>query len=189
MNQELQSFQQSLLKGCLQNDRKSQRDLYQHFYGYGLSICLRYSDDRDEAVELLNQAFMKIFTSLKKFDMSRPFKPWLRRILINTCINNFRKKNIAPTVELDEAKNQYAPDLILSGISYEDIVGMIRKLSPGYRAVFNLYVMEGYSHTEISKMLGVSIGTSKSNLSKAKKNLRMVLNEYFQEHYKQPENG
>lgn len=167
----------------MKNDRKSQRNLYEHFYGYGLSVCLRYSDSRDEAVELLNEAFMKIFTNLKKFDFSKPFKPWLRRILINVCINNFRKKKINFTTELEEANSQITPDDILSGISYDEILDMIRKLSPGYRAVFNLFVIEGYKHEEIAKMLNISVGTSKSNLSKAKKNMQIILREYFHEDY------
>lgn len=148
-----------------------------------MSICLRYSDNREEAVELLNEAFMKIFTNLKRFDFSKPFKPWFRKILINTCINNFNKKKIIFSTELDEAKNHSSSDEILSGISYQEILVMIRKLTPSYRTVFNLYVIEGYKHEEIANMLGISVGTSKSNLSKAKRNLQLILKEYFKEDY------
>ena len=183
MSQDQQSLLVDLLKGCLKNDRKSQRNLYEHFYSYGLSVCLRYSDSRDEAVELLNEAFMKIFTNLKKFNLSKPFKPWFRRILINTCINNFRKKKLDFNTELYEASSQQTPEDILSGISYDEIVEMIRKLSPAYRAVFNLYVIEGYKHEEIAEMLNISVGTSKSNLSKAKKHMQLILKEYFHEDY------
>lgn len=183
MNKVHQSFPYDLLKGCLKNDRKSQRNLYRHFYSYGMSICLRYSENRDEAVELLNEAFMKIFTNLKGFDFSKPFKPWFRKILINTCINNFKKKKIIFASELDEAKNHSGPDEILSGISYQEILVMIRKLTPSYRTVFNLYVIEGYKHEEIATMLDISVGTSKSNLSKAKKNLQLILKDYFKEDY------
>jgi RNA polymerase sigma-70 factor (ECF subfamily) len=179
----------NLIKGCLKNDRKSQRNLYRHFYGYGLSICLRYSDDRDEAVELLNEAFMKTFINLKKFDLSKPFTPWFRKILINTCINNFRKKKIEFTSQLEEKDNNYSSEDILSGISYQEILDMIRKLSPAYRAVFNLYVIEGYKHQEIAEMLNISTGTSKSNLAKAKKNMRIILREFFQEDYEQSKQG
>lgn len=183
MGKDLQPILEILLKGCLKNDRKSQRDLYQYFYGYGLSICLRYSDDRDEAVGLLNEAYMKIFKNLEKFDLQKPFKPWFRRVLINTCINNFRKKKIDFTVELDHANNQEVSNDILSSISYHEILEMIRKLTPAYRAVFNLQVIEGYKHEEIANLLGISVGTSKSNLSKAKKHLRLILKEYFEEDY------
>jgi len=189
LRKDSQSYLNNLIKGCLKNDRKSQRNLYQHFYGYGLSICLRYSENRDEAVELLNEAFMKIFTNLKKFDLTRSFKSWFRIILINTCINNFRRKKIAFKEELNEAKNYSTPDEILSNISYQEILDMIRKLSPAYRTVFNLYVIEGYKHEEIAKMLDISIGTSKSNLSKAKKHMQLILKEFFLEDYGQTKHG
>ena len=185
MNKDLQPSIEALLKGCLENDRKSQRDLYRKFYGYGLSISLRYSENRDEAVELLNEAFMKIFLNLKKFDMKKAFKPWLRKIIINTCINNFRKKKVNFNVELDGVENHSAPNEILAGISYQEILDMIRKLTPAYRAVFNLYVIEGYKHEEIAAMLNISVGASKSNLSRAKKHLRLILKEYFLEDYEQ----
>jgi RNA polymerase sigma-70 factor (ECF subfamily) len=184
-----QPLLRSLIRGCLKNDRKSQRDLYQHFYAYGLSICFRYSDDREEAVELLNEAFMKIFLNLKKFDLTKPFTPWLRKILINTCINNFKKKKIAFTEELEELKSHQGSEDILAGISYQEILGFIRKLSPAYRAVFNLYVIEGYKHEEISKMLNISVGTSKSNLAKAKNNMQIILRDYFQEDYERSKQG
>lgn len=189
MSKDLPPYLIDLLKGCLKNDRKSQRNLYQDFYAYGLSICLRYSDDRDEAVELLNEAFMKIFKNLKKFDLGKPFKPWLRTVIINTCINNFRKKKLDFNTGLEAADNHASAENILSGISYQEILDMIRKLSPAYRAVFNLHVIEGYKHEEIAEMLNISIGTSKSNLSKAKTNLRVILNKYFKEDYESTKQG
>ena len=117
------------------------------------------------------------------FDLSRPFKPWLRKILINTCINNYRKKKINFTEDLDAAKNYSDSEEILSEISYQEILDMIRQLSPAYRAVFNLHVIEGYKHEEIAEMLNISVGASKSNLSKAKKNLQQILKEYFKVDY------
>jgi len=179
----------NLIKGCIKNDRKSQRDLYQHFYAYSLSICLRYSDSRDEAVEVLNEAFMKIFKNLKKFDLSKPFTPWLRKIMINSCINNFRRKRIDLMNDLYEEQVHSSGEDILSHISYNEILELIRKLSPGYRTVFNLYVIEGYKHEEIAAMLNISVGTSKSNLAKAKKNMRIILKEYFLEDYERSKQG
>lgn len=189
MSSDPQPLLRNLIKGCLKNDRKSQRNLYEHFYGYGLSICLRYSESRDEAVELLNESFMKIFMNLKKFDLTKPFTPWLRKILINTCINNFRKKKIDFTTELEADHKDYSSDNILSGITYQEILTLIRRLSPAYRAVFNLYVIEGYKHEEIAEMLNISVGTSKSNLAKAKKNMQVILREFFQEDYERTKQG
>jgi RNA polymerase sigma-70 factor (ECF subfamily) len=154
-----------------------------------MSICLRYSDDRDEAVELLNESFMKIFKNIKKFDLTMPFKPWLRRILINTCINNFKKKKLNFTERLEAANEYQDSEDILSGISYQEILDMIRQLSPAYRAVFNLHVIEGYKHEEIAEMLNISVGTSKSNLSKAKKNLQLILKDYFKVDYDRIKHG
>ena len=128
---------------------------------------------------------MKIFKNLKSYDFAKPFKPWLRKIIVNTCINNFRKKKIEFTVGLEEVDSHTIANDILSGISYQEILDMIRKLSPAYRAVFNLYVIEGYKHEEIAEMLDISVGTSKSNLFKAKKHLRLILKDFFQEDYEQ----
>jgi RNA polymerase sigma-70 factor (ECF subfamily) len=179
----------NLLKGCQKNDRKSQRSLYQHFYGYSMSICLRYADNRDEAVELVNESFMKIFKNIAAFDITRPFRPWIRKILINTCINHFRKKKVDFADEFDAANNLADSEEILSGISYQEILDIIRQLSPAYRAVFNLHVIEGYKHEEIAEMLNISVGASKSNLSKAKKNLQNLLKDYFKVDYGRIEKG
>lgn len=132
---------------------------------------------------------MKIFKNLKKFDLNKSFKPWLRTILINTCINNFRKKQLHFNTGLEEVENQAMTEDILSNISYQEILDMIRKLSPAYRAVFNLHVIEGYKHEEIADMLGISVGASKSNLFKAKKHLKMILTEYLKEDYESSRQG
>jgi len=132
---------------------------------------------------------MKVFTNLKKFDLAKPFTPWLRKILINTCLNNFRKKKIEFVNDLAETTSGSSSDQILSGISYQEILEMIRKLSPAYRAVFNLYVIEGYTHEEIAEMLNISIGTSKSNLAKAKRNMRAILKDYFEADYERSKQG
>ncbi len=126
---------------------------------------------------------MKVFKNLGKFDFTRPFKPWFRKILINACINNFKKKNIRFTEDVEVVANNSDTESILSKIAYNEILEMIRKLSPAYRAVFNLYFMEGYKHEEIAEILGISVGTSKSNLAKARKNLQEILKLYFKEDY------
>lgn len=149
-----------------------------------MSICLRYSASKEEAAEILNDAFMKVFTHIKKFDMTRSFKPWLRQILINTAINQYKKsqKHLATETIKDTARED-VDEKILSGISYQEIVDMIQKLPPAYRTVFNLYVIEGYKHEEIANQLGIDIGTSKSNLFKAKAKLRIILKDFFSDNY------
>ena len=173
-----------LLEGCLNGHRVSQKLLYQEYYGYGMSVSLRYADNRDEASEILNDAFMKIFTNLKKFDLSKPFKPWFRKILVNTAINHYHKKQRElPLEEMQHAKNESDGEKILSGISYQEVIDLLRKLPPAYRTVFNLYVIEGYSHEEIAGMLNIATGTSKSNLFKAREHLKVILNDFFEADY------
>lgn len=149
-----------------------------------MSICLRYASNRDEASEILNDAFMKIFTNLKKFDLSKPFKPWLRKIVVNTAINHYHKKQREMQVEeVQKAKNESDTEKILSGISYQEVIGLLQKLPPAYRTVFNLYVIEGYTHEEIASMLHIAPGTSKSNLFKAKEQLKIILSDFFETDY------
>lgn len=147
------------------------------FYAYGMSITLRYADSREKAATILNDAFMKVFDNIKKYRSDRPFKPWLRQIIINTAINQYHKdKSRLERIEMDLNENHIASDeKILSGISYGEIIEMVQQLTPAYRTVFNLYVIEGYTHEEIAEMLNIAVGTSKSNLSKAKRNLRSIL--------------
>jgi len=170
-----------ILKGCLQNDRRDQKELYQMYYGYGLSICIRYCNDRDEAVETLNTAFLKVFLNLNAFDLSRPFRPWLRQILVNESINAY-KRNLRYDREVSLEADHSGPDVdgAISEISYREMIGMIQQLTPAYRAVFNLYVIEGYKHEEIAQMLNISVGTSKSNLAKAKSKMKRLLSAYDQ---------
>ena len=147
------------------------------FYAYGMSITLRYANSRDEAAEILNDAFMKVFDNITSFNPDRSFKPWLRTIIVNTAINHFHKThNGWKREELEVVKNKMGvEETVISGISYQEIVDLVQELSPAYRMVFNLYVIEGFKHKAIAAMLGISVGTSKSNLAKAKKNLQVML--------------
>ncbi len=147
------------------------------FYAYGMSITLRYANSRNEGAAILNDSFMKVFENIDQFDTERDFKPWFRRIVINTAINEYHKNKMRmEKVEpISESHDLLTDNKIVSGISYDEIIELIQKLSPVYRTVFNLYVIEGYKHREIAEMLEISVGTSKSNLSKAKSNLRELL--------------
>ncbi|WP_210464178.1 RNA polymerase sigma factor [Rufibacter roseolus] len=167
---------EELLKGCLQNSREAQRKLYQHFYGYAMSICVRYSKDDEEAKEVLNDGFMKVFTKLKQYDQKKPFKGWVRRIMINTALDNYRHNlKHYHGVDLEDASPVADGADIVGNLNYEYLISLIQQLSPAYKAVFNLYVIDGYNHEEIAEILGISSGTSKSNLSKARANLREIL--------------
>lgn len=166
-----------ILQGCRDGNRNSQRWLYEHFYGYAMSICLRYSKSREEAVEILNDGFLKIFNNLHQYDPGRSFKTWLRCILINTAIDYHRKRHAFPAhLELTAAEALADEEMPMPHLSPdEDVLPILQKLSTAYRVVFNLYVMEGFKHEEIAGMLGISIGTSRSNLVRAKEALRLLL--------------
>lgn len=166
-----------ILKGCRKHRRESQKELYEMFYAYGMSITLRYADSRNQAAAVLNDAFMKVFENIRSYDTNRDFKPWFRRIVINTAINQYHKdrKRLQMTDPLSGEDDLFSEEHIISGISYDELIGMVQELSPAYRTVFNLYVIEGFKHEEIAGMLDISVGTSKSNLSKAKRNLRELL--------------
>ncbi|MBK7938914.1 MAG: sigma-70 family RNA polymerase sigma factor [Lewinellaceae bacterium] len=166
-----------ILEGCRQGNQNSQRKLYEHFYGYAMNICLRYSGKREEAVEILNDAFFKVMTGLDKYDSSYPFRAWLRRILINSAIDYYRKNWKQPVhLELTRAADVADDEMPMPTISPdEDVLPILRALSPAYRMVFNLYVLEGYKHQEIAVMLGISVSTSRSNFVRALENLRALM--------------
>ena len=166
-----------ILQGCRQGQRNSQRQLYEHFYGYAMNVCLRYSKNREQAVEILNDAFLKAFTRLDQYDPAYPFKAWLRRILVNSAIDYFRKNNSLPVhLDISAAIGLADDDFPLPQLSEnEDVLPILQHLSPAYRLVFNLYVMEEYSHQEIATMLGIDVRTSRSNLMRAKEKIRALM--------------
>lgn len=171
------------ITGCAQNNRESQKKIYSSFYGYAMAVCDRYVNKQEDAVEILNDGFLKIFKEVHHFspaydDVVSSFKGWLRKIMVYTAIDHFRKNQKHHVIsEMDEGLFQL-PSITedaLDHISYEEIIQAVQELSPGYRTVFNLFVIDGFTHDEISMQLGISTGTSKSNLSKAKKQLQKIL--------------
>jgi RNA polymerase sigma-70 factor (ECF subfamily) len=170
-----------LIKDCIKHDRKAQKALYQLYYSYCMSICMRYASTRDDAVEMMNDGFMNVFTYLHKFDLKRPFTPWLRRVMINSSIDHLKKHSKIETPTglentLPYTETEAQPD----SVSYEDLLLIIRKLPPAYAAVFNLRAIEGYKHEEVAGILGISVGASKSNYAKAKRKLQEYLAIYFE---------
>jgi len=136
-------------------------------------VCYRYAKNKEEAEDFLQDAFIKIFKNLQQFKAKGSLEGWIRRIVINTIMENMRKKSLMfKVVDLEEAGNETLPDNFLSQVSIDELAAMIRELSPGCRAVFNLFAIEGYSHQEIADMLGIRTGTSKSHYFTARKILR-----------------
>ena len=171
------------IRGCALNNRESQKKIYSSFYGYAMSICHRYTNHEEDATEILNDGFLKVFVEIYRFkpaytDTINSFKGWVRKIMIYTAIDHFRKNvKHRMTTELNESY-MHLPDGdedALSKISHDEIINAIKFLTPGYRTVLNLFIIEGFSHDEIAKELGISVGTSKSNLAKARKQLQKIL--------------
>ena len=171
------------IERCALNSRESQKKIYTSFYGYAMAVCDRYTNNQDDASEILNDGFLKVFKEIYRYkpaytDVVSSFKGWLRKIMVYTAIDHFRKNHKHQfTTDLDNGVIQVASHAedALDRISYEEIIRSIQDLTPGYRTVFNLFIIEGFTHEEISEKLGISIGTSKSNLAKARRQLQKIL--------------
>ncbi len=165
-----------LIRGCVKQDRKCQKMLYKAFYGFSMGICLRYAGNRDEAADVMNQGFFKVFTHIESYDTTRPFKAWLGKIMMNVSIDYYRSNlKMAYTEDLDNAEHVSDGNLADKNLNYEDLLRMVQQLPQAYRTVFNLFAIEGYSHDEIAAMLNINAGTSKSNLHKARQKLKQMI--------------
>lgn len=173
----------ALIRGCTLNLRDSQKKIYNCFYSYGMSICDRYTRRKEDAIEIFNDAFLKIFKEIHRYkpayaDEVNSFKGWIRKIMIYTAIDYNRKYHKHSFTADLENNMIYIPtegEDALDMISYDEIINAIRELSPAYRTVVNMFIIDGLSHDEISKELNIAVGTSKSNLSKARQQLQKIL--------------
>ena len=160
---------QQLIKECILGNQLAQRRLYDRFSPIMYGVCLRYSTDADGAQDILQDGFIKVFGKLKQYKAQGSFEGWMRRIFINTALEKFRTK--IPILTIDERLEvplEIVSDTIISELAAAELLKMVQGLSPQYRLVFNLYAVEGYSHREVAETLGISEGTSKSNLSRAR---------------------
>ena len=165
-----------LIGKCMEDDRRAQKELYKAFFPFAMGICLRYSTSRDEASEILNEGFLKVFRNLHRFSCQYLFKSWLAKIIINTAIDHFRsnlrRTLLTKSADVETAGNEIS---IESKLNYHDLLTMVQQLTPAYRIIFNMFVVDGYSHDEISKILKINTGTSKSNLFKARIKLKEMI--------------
>jgi RNA polymerase sigma factor (sigma-70 family) len=164
----------NIVKGCKQNDRKAQEALYRAYYKSMVTICLRYMKNEDDAVEVLNNGFLKVFQNIQRYESSvASLYTWIRTIVINSCLDFIKKKGRAEEHhELNNASEVHVPAEVINKMKATELLGLIRSLPPSTAAVFNLYVIEGYNHKEIGKLLSISEGTSKWHLSEARKQLQ-----------------
>lgn len=170
--------EQKLIKACLNGDGTAFEEIFRRFSARMLAVCYRYSHNKEDAKDLLQEGFIKVFEQLSKFRNEGSFEGWIRRIMVLTALEKYRKE--AREREsygggLDDVTDAFQPvssDDIYSQMSFDELIAMIRELSPAYKMVFNLYVFEGMKHEEIAQMLSITVGTSKSNLSDARKILQ-----------------
>ncbi len=170
-----------LIKGSIEGDRRMQEELYRRFSPKMYAVCLRYASNADDAQDILQDGFIKVFKKLDSFRGDGSFEGWVRRIFVNTAIEHFRrKKYMQPVTEKEENTIEGKYVSVLDDLAEQDILELVLQLSPGYRTVFNMYVVEGYSHKEIGEMLGISEGTSKSQLSRAKAILQDLVKKHIE---------
>ncbi len=177
----------SIIDGCIAGERRSQQRVYELFYGKMMAVCLRYTKNHDQAKDILQDGFIKVFRSMDRFNRAGSFEGWIRRIMVNTAIDHFRRAKNAYLLlgeerSIEDFGDQDEEDTIqdteeeeLPDLKPADVINAMQKLTPAYRTVFNLYVFEEMTHKEIAELLGINIGTSKSNLAKAKNNLKKLL--------------
>jgi RNA polymerase sigma-70 factor (ECF subfamily) len=160
-----------------------QEELYSRFSPRMYAVCLRYAGNSEEAEDILQEGFIKIFKKLDSFRSEGSFEGWIRRIFVNTAIEHFRrKKYMTPVTEKEENTIEGNYTSVLDDMAAKDILALVQELSPGYRTVFNMYVVEGYTHKEIADMLNISEGTSKSQLSRAKVILQDMVRNFIDNH-------
>ncbi len=179
-----------IIAGCKNNEHKWQKTLYEQYYGFALKVAFRYIYKYEKAVDVVNDGFVKVFRNFIHFNAAdgnnteKILLGWIKRIIVNTAIDELRKQNNVPeTGEMPEGVWQQ-PDMAQLAdekLVYKDLILQLKKMPPSYRTVFNMHVIDGYSHQEIATHMGISIGTSKSSLAKAKAFLQKLLNKGFSE--------
>ena len=174
----------NIIEGCAHNDPKCQKWFYEHYFGFCLKTAFRYVHAYEKAVDATNDAFVKIFRNLQNFqnrdpdNLEKMLMGWVKRIVVNSSIDSMRRESLVPEYKplpedvWDTSVHSQSAD---NNLMYKELVLLVKKLSPAYRVVFNMHIIDGFSHQEIAKELGISIGTSKSNLSKAKAQLQKFM--------------
>ncbi|MDR0796316.1 MAG: RNA polymerase sigma factor [Tannerella sp.] len=171
--------EKQLIEGCLNGNRSAQEEIYNLYSRRMMGLCLRYVGDRETARDLLQDGFIKVFTSLHTFAGTGPLEAWMRVIFVNIAIEHLRKRDILrDTTDLDSIQETTVDETAISKLSAEMIMELVQKLPSGFRTVFNLYAMEGHSHKEIGEMLHIQEGTSRSQYARAKHWLREQIEEY-----------
>lgn len=176
-----------LIEACIRNERWAQQRVYEEHYGKMMAVCMRYASSQDDALDMLHEGFLKVFKHMDKYQPGTALTAWIRRIMVNTCIDYYRRVMRRRTEDLDTAYHLADDSQVdaISKCSEQDILAAIRELTPIYRTVFNMFIIEGFSHKEISEHLGITESTSRANLVKARSKVKEILlkrsnNEYYE---------
>lgn len=172
----LEYQERDLVQACIARERWAQKKLYEEYYGKMMSVCLRYANNEEDALDILHEGFIKVFRHIASYQPGTALQAWIRRIMVNTAIDFYRKTIRRRTEDIETAYDLSNDEAdAISQCSEKDILLAITQLTPAYRTVFNLYVIEGYSHKEIADQLGITESTSRSNLVKARLKLQAIL--------------
>lgn len=176
--------EETLIRDCSKGKASAQEKLYRLYSRKMYGVCLRYSKNKEEAEDILQEGFIKVFRNLSKFKGEGSLEGWVRRIMVNTALEQHRRHSrMVPVVEINEALDEDAGVDVISTINRDEILRQVRALPKGYRTVLNLYAIEGFSHKEIAGELGISVGTSKSQLARARELLRTNIQKLSKENY------
>ncbi len=179
----LQETEQILIQACIRQERWAQQKLYETHYPKMMGVCLRYANNEEDARDILHEGFIKVFRNLSKYKPGTSIGAWIRRIMVNTSIDYYRKLQRRRTDDLEEARHLTTNEAdAVSKCTEKEILECVQQLSPVYRTVFNLYAIEGYPHKEIANRLGITESTSRSNLLKARVKLQALLASKYMEH-------
>lgn len=172
----IQYNEESFIQACLNNEEWALEAIYKEYYPMMLPVCLRYANNYDDALDILHEGFIKVFRHISKYKAGTSLGSWIRRIMVNTSIDYYRKVKRRRTENLETAYGQSIKGAdAISDLSTQEIMKALQQLTPAYRSVFNLYVIEGYSHREVGVMLNITESTSRSNLVKARTKLKDIL--------------
>jgi len=173
---ELKYDEESFILACIENEEWALKAIYQEYYPVMLPVCLRYANNYDDALDIVHEGFIKVFRYISKYKAGTSLGSWIRRIMINTSIDYYRKTKRRRTENLDTAYGQSSKGAdAISDLTTKEIMKALQALTPAYRSVFNLYIIEGYSHREVGEILSITESTSRSNLVKARTKLKTIL--------------
>lgn len=176
MRQKQKYTDEELVAGCLRNDRQIQEQLYRQYFGSMIAMCLRHTSDREVAMTIVNNGFLRVFKKIDKYSFKGSFEGWIRRIVYHSVSDYFRNKsNTLRFLEIED-RDKPMNSKALDNLYLDDLMGMVDDLPPATKEVFRLYAIEGYTHVEIAKKINISEGTSKWHLSAARKKLKTMIN-------------